>query len=260
MHSSVLCPTCSWNSQNFLLFIFSTGVAIGGGVLSLPLSKAKISFADFVRSVNLSPSCCFYAGSVFFRTWLEAATSPLRNAVVTLIISSTDFRMLSCRRLISSGFVIPCMNPNILMHSGAPLTCLLSALNLYTKSSVDSSSLCLMCCPRIPKLSECADTLFFLPPSLLTTPPSLLPLPTGLCLGDSDLLRLILEKTLYYQRAASDSGLFEFFTTCSFPLPTMFHTADVGRLGICSFAHELIAGSKAGIPFPYPRTKHAKIS
>nr|GEZ76583.1 hypothetical protein [Tanacetum cinerariifolium] len=47
-------------------------------------------------------SCCFYAESVFFRAWLETATSPPRNAVVTLIISSIDFGMLSCRRFTSS--------------------------------------------------------------------------------------------------------------------------------------------------------------
>nr|GEV64681.1 hypothetical protein [Tanacetum cinerariifolium] len=39
-----------------------------------------------------------------------------------LIISSSNFEMLSCRCLISSGLVIPCMNPEILMHFGAPLT------------------------------------------------------------------------------------------------------------------------------------------
>ncbi|GJZ94674.1 hypothetical protein Tco_0666877 [Tanacetum coccineum] len=47
-------------------------------------------------------SCCFHVGSAFFRAWLEATTSPPRNAVVTLIISSADFGILSCRRLISS--------------------------------------------------------------------------------------------------------------------------------------------------------------
>ncbi|GJS55969.1 RNA-directed DNA polymerase, eukaryota [Tanacetum coccineum] len=33
--------------DNLLLFLFSTGVVIGGGVLNLPLSKAKISLGDF---------------------------------------------------------------------------------------------------------------------------------------------------------------------------------------------------------------------
>ncbi|GKC46395.1 hypothetical protein Tco_1064117 [Tanacetum coccineum] len=61
--------------------------------------------------------------------------------MVILIILSTVFGILSCRRLISSGFVIPCMNPEILMISGAPFTSLLSTLNLRTKSSVDSLSL-----------------------------------------------------------------------------------------------------------------------
>ncbi|GJY98346.1 hypothetical protein Tco_0515256 [Tanacetum coccineum] len=62
------------------------------------------------------------------------------------------------------------------MYSGAPLTYLLSALNICKKSSIDSPTLCLMC--------------------LSNTPLSLLPLLTGLCLGDSDLSCLILEKTL----------------------------------------------------------------
>ncbi|GJZ89041.1 hypothetical protein Tco_0660823, partial [Tanacetum coccineum] len=58
----------------------------------------------------------------FFFDWLVAATSPLRKSVVTLIISSTDFDMLSFNFFIRSGLVIPCMNPDIFMHSGAPLT------------------------------------------------------------------------------------------------------------------------------------------
>ncbi|GJT33616.1 hypothetical protein Tco_0924035 [Tanacetum coccineum] len=89
-------------------------------------------------------SWCFHAGGTFFFDWLAAATSPLRKAVVTLIISSTDFGMLSFCFLIKSGLVIPCMNPDILMHFGAPLTCMLSALNLFMKTSVGSPSLCLI--------------------------------------------------------------------------------------------------------------------
>ncbi|GKA22781.1 hypothetical protein Tco_0708743 [Tanacetum coccineum] len=69
---------------------------------------------------------------------------PLRNVVVTLIISSTDFGILSCRRLINSGMVIPCINPEIFMHSGAPFTFLQSSLYLCINSSVDSISFCLM--------------------------------------------------------------------------------------------------------------------
>ncbi|GJZ48211.1 hypothetical protein Tco_0602043, partial [Tanacetum coccineum] len=148
MHSSVLCPTSPWNSQNLLLFLFSIRVIIGGGALNLPLSKARISLGDFVRRViRLDPCwfrkslflskfcfllclCCFHTRSAFFRAWLEAATSPRRNAVVTLIISSTDFGTLSCKCLMSLGLVIPCMNTDILMHFRTPLTCLLSALNL----------------------------------------------------------------------------------------------------------------------------------
>nr|GFB76332.1 hypothetical protein [Tanacetum cinerariifolium] len=82
--------------------------------------------------------------SDIFRSWLPAATSPLRKDVVIFNISSTDFGILSCKRLISSGFVIPCMNPEILMTFGTPFTSLLSILNLRTKSSVDSPSLCLI--------------------------------------------------------------------------------------------------------------------
>ncbi|GJQ91348.1 hypothetical protein Tco_0002487 [Tanacetum coccineum] len=47
-------PMIPLYGDNLLLFLFSIGVVIGGGVLNLPLSKAKISFGDFVRSVNLS--------------------------------------------------------------------------------------------------------------------------------------------------------------------------------------------------------------
>ncbi|GKA21574.1 hypothetical protein Tco_0701563, partial [Tanacetum coccineum] len=75
-----------------------------------------------------------------------AKTSPEMVLVVILIISSTDFEILSCKRLINSGFVIPCMNPEIHMTSGSPFTSLLLILNLRTKSSVDSPSLCLIWC------------------------------------------------------------------------------------------------------------------
>ncbi|GJU20529.1 hypothetical protein Tco_1153871 [Tanacetum coccineum] len=92
-------PYFSMKFTEFIVVLFSTGIVIGGEALNLPLSRAKISFGDFVR---------------------KAATSPRRNAVVTLIISSSDFGMLSCRRLMSLGLVIPCMNPKILMHSGGP--------------------------------------------------------------------------------------------------------------------------------------------
>ncbi|GJT95583.1 benzoate carboxyl methyltransferase [Tanacetum coccineum] len=53
--------------------------------------------------------------------------------------------------------------------------------------------------------------------------------------------------------AASDAGLSEFFTICSFPLPTVFHTADVGGLGISS------AGSlmETGILKTLPVLKHS---
>nr|GEY08708.1 hypothetical protein [Tanacetum cinerariifolium] len=124
IHSLVVCPTSPWNSQNLLAFLSSTSVVISGGGLNFPFSRARISFGVFVRRVNLScfravicwfwklpflkfclcpASCCFHDKNDFFRLRLEAATYPLRNAVVTLIISSTDVWILSCSRLISSG-------------------------------------------------------------------------------------------------------------------------------------------------------------
>ncbi|GKB72250.1 hypothetical protein Tco_0933662 [Tanacetum coccineum] len=38
----------------FSLATLCHGAVIGGGAMNLPLSSAKISFGDFVRSVNLS--------------------------------------------------------------------------------------------------------------------------------------------------------------------------------------------------------------
>ncbi|GJV77168.1 hypothetical protein Tco_1508752 [Tanacetum coccineum] len=75
------------------LATFYHGVVIGGRVLNLPLSRARISLGDFVRRMNLSrlrsdlcwfwkspilsklcfllASCCFHTGSAFFRTFNE---------------------------------------------------------------------------------------------------------------------------------------------------------------------------------------------
>ncbi|GJZ66317.1 hypothetical protein Tco_0623013 [Tanacetum coccineum] len=50
--------------------------------------------------------------------------------VATLYISSIDLGIFSYKRLINSGWVIPCMNPEIFMHSGAPSTSRTSALYL----------------------------------------------------------------------------------------------------------------------------------
>nr|GEW65652.1 hypothetical protein [Tanacetum cinerariifolium] len=61
-----------------------------------------------------------------------------------LIISSTDFGILSLIRLIKSALVMPHMNPDILMHSGAPLTCMISALKSFMNAFADSPSFCLM--------------------------------------------------------------------------------------------------------------------
>nr|GEW45145.1 hypothetical protein [Tanacetum cinerariifolium] len=46
--------------------------------------------------------------------------------------------------LIKSGLVMPCINPEILMHSGSLLTCMLSALKCSMQASIDSLSLCLI--------------------------------------------------------------------------------------------------------------------
>nr|GEY01477.1 hypothetical protein [Tanacetum cinerariifolium] len=48
------------------------------------------------------------------------------------------------RRLIKSGLVMPCMNPDTLMHSGAPLMYMLSALKRVMNASMGSPSFCLM--------------------------------------------------------------------------------------------------------------------
>ncbi|GJX13810.1 hypothetical protein Tco_0205568 [Tanacetum coccineum] len=121
----VLSPVTSllyFFNQNLFLFWFSAGPVIGGGALNFTVSIAKIF-------------------GVFMRDLLATATSPQRKAVVILIISSVDLGMLSFNLLIKSGLVTPCINPEILMHSGAPLTCMLSALNRFIKASVDSPSL-----------------------------------------------------------------------------------------------------------------------
>nr|GEZ36127.1 reverse transcriptase domain-containing protein [Tanacetum cinerariifolium] len=118
MLSSVLWPLSPWNSQNLFLFQFSARPDIGDGALNFTVP--------------------------FFLDWLATATSHLRNVVVTLIISSTDFGMLSFNHLIKSGLVMPCMNPDTLMHFEAPLTCMLTALKHSMKASVDSPSIYLM--------------------------------------------------------------------------------------------------------------------
>ncbi|GKB00217.1 hypothetical protein Tco_0828210 [Tanacetum coccineum] len=62
-----------------------------------------------------------------------------------LVLEEKTWQPASFRPLLmSSGFVIPCTNPEILMHYGAPLTFPLSDLYLCMKYSVDSPSLCLM--------------------------------------------------------------------------------------------------------------------
>nr|GEW75103.1 hypothetical protein [Tanacetum cinerariifolium] len=81
---------------------------------------------------------------LFLLDWLATTTSPLRKAMVALIMSSTDLGMLSFIRLLGLGLVIPCMNLDILRHFGAPFTCKLSALKRSMNVSVGSTSLCLI--------------------------------------------------------------------------------------------------------------------
>nr|GEU60944.1 ribonuclease H-like domain-containing protein [Tanacetum cinerariifolium] len=80
----------------------------------------------------------------FFLDWLETATSPLRKAVITLIISSMVLGMLSFNLLIRSGLVMLCIKPKMRMHLRGPLTCMLSVLKRFMKAFVGSPSLCLM--------------------------------------------------------------------------------------------------------------------
>ncbi|GJY29063.1 putative reverse transcriptase domain-containing protein [Tanacetum coccineum] len=81
-------------------------------------------------------------GGPFILDWFATTTSSLRNSMVTLIISSTNFRMLSFSRLIRSGLVMPCINPDTSMHFGTPLTCMLLALKRFMNAFVESPSLC----------------------------------------------------------------------------------------------------------------------
>ncbi|GJR73241.1 hypothetical protein Tco_0085606 [Tanacetum coccineum] len=93
----LLCFSSLITYNNFPALINSSIFDIGGSALNLPLSKAKISFGDFVRSANLKCFLSCLVGSRYF---------PLKNVVVSLIISSTDFGMLSCRRFISLGVLL----------------------------------------------------------------------------------------------------------------------------------------------------------
>nr|GEX77914.1 retrovirus-related Pol polyprotein from transposon TNT 1-94 [Tanacetum cinerariifolium] len=76
---------------------------IGGSALNFTISIARISFGIL---------------TTFFLDWLATATSHMRNVVVMLIISSTDFGMLLFRCLIKSGLVMSCMNPVVFANLG----------------------------------------------------------------------------------------------------------------------------------------------
>ena len=161
-----------WKSQYLSLFQDSAGLAIGRGAVNLTESIARISFDVFVRGVNQSPRLLFCMGrplNYVFRSkiwvwpplaslsWLfhcgrsclffdrcVVVVSPQMKDAVIFHISSTVLGVLSFNLLINSGLVIPCMKPEIHMHSGAPFTCMLSALKCSTNATVDSPSLCLM--------------------------------------------------------------------------------------------------------------------
>ncbi|GKB24439.1 putative reverse transcriptase domain-containing protein [Tanacetum coccineum] len=81
-------------------------------------------------------------GGPFILDWFATTTSSLRNAMVTLIISSTNFRMLSFSHLIRSELVMPCINPDTPMHFGAPFTYMLLALKRSMYAFVEPPYLC----------------------------------------------------------------------------------------------------------------------
>nr|GEW96962.1 hypothetical protein [Tanacetum cinerariifolium] len=110
----------------------------------------------------------------FFRTWLEAATSPLRNVVVTLTISSTDFGILSCRRLMSLS--LESLHKVLYRFPLSLLDVCPSTLSLLS----ESGSIIREDVPHGNASSELAP--FFLTRNF----------------GDFDLSRLILEKTLWF--------------------------------------------------------------
>nr|GEU82578.1 hypothetical protein [Tanacetum cinerariifolium] len=76
--------------------------ALIGGMPYFPMELTELDSVSFFYWVVIA-SCCFHDKNDFFHSRLEAATSLLRNVVVTLIISSTDFGILSCRCLINFG-------------------------------------------------------------------------------------------------------------------------------------------------------------
>ncbi|GKA59092.1 hypothetical protein Tco_0758405 [Tanacetum coccineum] len=99
------------------IFIDSGAPDIGGGAVKVPFPTSMAN-------------------------WLVVAFSPRIKAFVTLIISSTVLGMLSLNLLINPGCVIQCMNPEILISSGAPLNIKLSLVKRSMKAYVDSPSLC----------------------------------------------------------------------------------------------------------------------
>nr|GEW79598.1 hypothetical protein [Tanacetum cinerariifolium] len=137
--------------------------SVGGGGWNLFASAANISLGVLVRGVNrLDPppslewprksgllSMCFFDWSCGFQDmWpfflLAAVASPRMKAVVAIIISSIVLGTCSFKRFVNSGLFIPCMNPKIHMHSGAPFMRPVSTLNHSIKSSRVSPSRCLM--------------------------------------------------------------------------------------------------------------------
>nr|GEV56102.1 hypothetical protein [Tanacetum cinerariifolium] len=102
-----------------VLIFYETGH--GGSALNFTISISMISFGVLISGVNRS---CI----------LPDLFRPLKSS----FFSKLDLGMLSFDHLIRSWFVIPCMNPKILRHSGAPFTCKLLALKRSMNASVDS--------------------------------------------------------------------------------------------------------------------------
>nr|GEU66808.1 hypothetical protein [Tanacetum cinerariifolium] len=192
---------------------------------------------------------------------------PLRNAALVFIISSTDFGILSCRRLISLSVLR-------YLHS---LRIVPFFVRTFLHVSAFWGQFSFLLNGNFGNGSPSMRTHFSLTPSLVNMPPSLLSLSPSLCLGDSDLSRLILKKTLgfgsglldmlrerlylslllrsplslvFWARSVvtrliprtgdntchstPDAGLFGFSRVYSFPFPIVCRTADMRGVGMRS--------------------------
>nr|GEX21486.1 hypothetical protein [Tanacetum cinerariifolium] len=193
----------------------------------LPLLRPScIRVGNLVASQS---SCCLHAGSVFFRALLEAATSPMRNAVVTLIISSADFGMFSCTRLISSGLVIQCMNPEILMHFG-------SLIHFFCwRKFARNAFLNRHNYPRTPKeqalmVHSCVPFRYLHSARMI-----------------SFSVEMFLHGNAFWGWVPfyGNSGLFGFYRVCSFPFPNVFRMMDMGGVGTSSDGSLMLSEHKS---------------